>query len=305
MADGTVFEGVVTRTQSGFVTVSSGGNIITCQLRGKLKRTYGNSDLISVGDHVEFTIHEADRGMVERILPRSSLLVRLDPTPRGIHRQILIANIDQLVLIFACADPIPHLRMLDRFLVIAEKQEIPAVIVFNKVDLIGLETAKKQFGFYSSVGYPVLYTSTRTQLGVDELRTHLTGKLTAFSGPSGVGKSSLLNAVQLGLGLAARDVSDLTHKGKHTTVVRQMYSLTDGGFVVDTPGLKSLALWDTQPEELDGYFPEISPLVSDCAFTDCTHDHEPNCAVKKALADGKIHPARYDSYLRLRLGEKE
>lgn len=305
MADGTVYEGIVTRTQSGFITVNSGGNPITCQLRGKLKRTYENSDLISVGDHVEFTIHEANRGMVERILPRRCMLVRLDPTPRGIHRQILLANIDQLVLIFACADPVPHLRMLDRFLVIAEKQEIPAMIVFNKVDLIGLEKARSQFGFYEKIGYPMLFTSTRSKLGVEDLRSHLTGKLTAFSGPSGVGKSSLLNAVQSGLGLAARDVSEQTRKGKHTTVVREMYSLADGGFVVDTPGLKSLALWDTQPEELDGYFPEIAPLVSDCAFADCTHHHEPKCAVKKAVEDGIIHPARYDSYLRLRLGEKE
>ncbi len=303
MGETTIYEGVVTRTQSGFVTVNSGGNIVTCQLRGKLKRTYEHSDLISVGDHVEFTVHEAHKGMVERILPRHSMMVRLDPTPRGIHRQILLANVDQLVLIFACADPLPHLRMLDRFLVIAEKQEIPALIVFNKVDLIGLEKARSQFGFYEQVGYPVLFSSTKTGMGIDRLREHLVNKLTAFSGPSGVGKSSLLNAVESGLGLAAREVSDLTGKGKHTTVVREMFTLKDGGFVVDTPGLKSLALWDTEPEELDGYFPEIRPLVEHCAFSDCTHEHEPNCAVKEAVENGKIHPARYDSYLRLRFGE--
>lgn len=275
---------------------------MVCQLRGRLKHGRQNTDLVAVGDLVQYRIHEDGKGMIETVLPRSCMLARLDPTPNGLYRQIMLANIDQLILIFACADPFPHLRMLDRFLVIAEKQEIPVTILFNKVDLIGLDLARQNFDFYRDIGYPVLYTSVIEELGLQELKSLLTGRLTAFSGPSGVGKSSLLNAIQPGLGIAARDVSEQTKKGKHTTVVREMYALDGGGFVVDTPGLKSLALWDTQPEELDGYFPEIRPLVADCLFSDCTHQHEPDCAVKKAVEEGRIFPARYESYLKLRFG---
>lgn len=303
MVEQQLHEGIITRTQSGFMTIASDVGVVTCQLRGKLRNSREHSDLISVGDHVEFSIHADGKGMVESILPRKNMLIRLDPTPRGVHRQILLCNIDQLVLIFACADPEPHLRMLDRFLVIAEKQQIPVMIVFNKVDLIGLASAVERFGYFEPIGYKVMYTSVKDALGIDQLYSVLKGKMTAFSGPSGVGKSSLLNAIQPGLGIAARDVSNTTHKGKHTTVVREMYPLVGGGFVVDTPGLKSLALWDTQPEELDGYFPELGELVADCSFNDCTHRQEKGCAVKQAVEDGKVHPARYESYLKLRFGE--
>jgi ribosome biogenesis GTPase / thiamine phosphate phosphatase len=303
MFDQELHEGVITRTQSGFMTIRSDAGIVTCQLRGKVKNSHIRSDLIAVGDRIQFTLQSEGKGMVENILPRTRMLVRLDPTPHGIYRQIMLANLDQLILIFACADPFPHLRMLDRFLVIAEKQEIPVAIVFNKIDLIGLEKAKANFSFYEEIGYPVLYTSVKQKIGLYELRNRLIGKLTAFSGPSGVGKSSLLNSIQDGLGVAARDVSSQTGKGRHTTVVREMYALDDGGYVVDTPGLKSLALWDTQPEELDGYFPEIRDLVAGCAFSDCTHRSEPGCAVKTAVEEGRVYPARYESYLRLRYGE--
>ena len=213
--------GTVIRTQSGFVTVSSPTGPVVCQLRGKLKHGRINSDLVAVGDRIEYSLHENSKGMVETILPRTCMLVRLDPTPHGLYRQILLSNIDQLILIFACADPFPHLRMLDRFLVIAEKQEIPVRIVFNKIDLIGLDTARELFGFYEKIGYPMLFTSVKQEVGLDTLRDLLVGKTTAFSGPSGAGKSSLLNAIQPGLGIAARGVSDFTGKGKHTTVVRR------------------------------------------------------------------------------------
>jgi ribosome biogenesis GTPase / thiamine phosphate phosphatase len=215
----------------------------------------------------------------------------------------LVANLDQLVLVFACAYPEPHLRMLDRFLVIAEKQGIPAVIVANKVDLIGIKEARKIFSLYTQLGYPVIYTSAEDGTGMDKFSRVLKGKISALAGPSGVGKTSLLNTLQPHLGLEVRKISEFNERGRHTTVVRQMFPLEKGGYVADLPGLRSLALWDLEPEEIDGYFPELRPLVSSCQFNDCTHLDEPGCAVRAAAEAGKIHPERYESYLRLRFGE--
>lgn len=231
--------------------------------------------------------------------------MRLAPTPRGIYQQVLLANPDQVVLVFAVANPSPRLRMLDRFLVICEKQGIPPVIVANKTDLITQEEALALFGHYPSLGYPVIYSSARSGQGIEALRTMLTGRISALSGPSGVGKSSLLNALQPHLGLAVRDVSEQTSKGRHTTTVRQLYPLEGGGYVADTPGIRTLALWDTEPEELDGYFPDLRDLVSDCQYNDCTHRFEAGCAVRAAVTEGKVHPERYESYIRLRYGEDE
>jgi ribosome biogenesis GTPase len=298
-----ITSGVVIRSQSGFYHVQTSIGRIVCQLRGKLKRNRFDGDVLAVGDKVDISIHAEGVGMIEVIHPRTSMLARLAPTPKGVYRQILLANVEQVILIFACTNPEPHLRMLDRYLVIAEKQKLPVVIVFNKLDLVTPEEAESKFGFYKSIGYPVLFTSKIMEKSIENLKHRLTGKLNAFTGPSGVGKSTLLNLIQPGLGLAAREVSDSTSKGRHTTVVREMFSLPDEGFVVDTPGIKALALWDTEPEELDGYFPEIAPVVQFCKFNDCTHRMEPGCAVRKAVSEGSIHPARYDSYLRLRYGE--
>ncbi len=298
--------GLVIRSQSGFYTVhTEDGDEIVCRLRGKLKRGPRRGDLVAVGDWVRFRRLPDGTGLIEAIEPRTRKLSRMAPTPRGEYEQIIIANPDQAVFVFACAQPEPRLRMLDRFLVISEKQEIPALIVANKVDLVGKEKAKEIFGHYETIGYPVVYTSVVTGEGVDELRERLTGKVSVFAGPSGVGKSSLLNAIQPGLGLAVREISKATGKGKHTTVVRQMFPLEGGGWVADTPGLKALSLWDIEPEELDGYFPEFRDLVPLCRFSDCTHTHEPGCAIRQAVAEGKIHPERYRSYLRLRLGGEE
>jgi len=296
--------GQVTRLQSGFYTVRTEQGAVTCFLRGRLKRRDYQGDVIAVGDRVQISLQNDSTGAIEEIMPRNNALVRLDPTPRGVYRQILLANPDQVVLVFACAQPAPHLRMLDRFLVIAEKAALPALIVANKMDLVGSREAHKTFSIYPPLGYDVLYTSAKQSKGVDALRERLTGKLSAFAGPSGVGKSSLLNAIQPELGLAAGEVSRYTGRGRHTTIVRQMYPLQSGGFVADLPGLRSLALWDTQPEELDGYFPELRDLVASCQFNDCTHRDEPGCAVRQAVEEGTVHPERYESYLKLRFGEE-
>jgi ribosome biogenesis GTPase len=305
--------GLIVRSQSGFFTVQTESGILTCHLRGRLKQGKHVGDIAAVGDRVQVTRQPDGTGSIESVEARSRSLVRLDPRPRGVYQQVLLANPDQAVFVFACANPSPHLRMLDRFLVIAEKQGIPAVIVANKVDLVGQASAEALFGFYPPIGYSLIYTCATPALaggaresgqGVEELRERLAGKVSALAGPSGVGKSSLLNAIQPGLGLAVKEISQAFDKGRHTTTVRELFPLEGGGYVADTPGLRSLALWDAEPEELDGYFPEIAPLVEHCQFNDCNHKSEPGCAVRAAVQAGTVHPQRYESYLRLRAGEE-
>ncbi len=278
------------------------GGTISCQIRGRLKQGKHKGDILAVGDRVRISILPEGTGMVEEVLPRKRAIVRMDPRPRGVYKQILLANPDQAIFVFACTNPKPRLRMLDRFLVIAEQQKIPAVIVANKVDLLGEEKANQLFGHYAKIGYQVLYTSAEENIGIDLLRHTLEGKLSALAGPSGVGKSSLMNAMQPGLGLEVEEISQALNRGKHTTNFRQLLPLKNGGYVADTPGWKSLALWDTEPEELDGYFPEIAILVPQCRFNDCSHVHEPGCAVLEAVNNGQLHQQRFESFLRMRDG---
>lgn len=303
MSNPNLFTGIITTAHSGFFTVQSKeiGLPIICRLRGKLTKGPRISDIVTIGDYVHITRLPDGSGVIDEVLPRKSEIARRSPRKKE-YRQILLSNVDQAVFVFACAQPSPKLRMLDRFLVIAEKQKIPAMIVFNKVDLVEVESAQVQFGFYSKLGYEVIYTSTYENIGVDTLKARLQGRLSALAGPSGVGKSSLLNAIQPGLGLSIGEISRAADKGKHTTNFRQLHELIGGGWVADAPGWKSLALWDTEPAELDAYFPELYTLVKDCQFSDCTHTHEPGCAVLAALNSKNIFRERYDSYLRLRAG---
>ncbi len=298
-------QGYVVKSQSGFFTVETEQGPVVCQLRGRLKKGRRAGDVVAVGDRVKVTPLDGETGMIEEVEPRRHMFARLAPDPQGEYLQILIANPDQVVLVFACDQPAPRLGMLDRFLVIAEKQAVPAMIVANKVDLVGLEQAERIFGHYQPLGYDVLYASALSDLGIAGLRQRLAQKVSLFTGPSGVGKSSLLNAVQPGLGLQVNRISRATRKGRHTTVVREMFPLEGGGYVADTPGLKALALWDIEPEELDAYFPEMRDLVAACVFSDCTHVHEPGCAVRRAVETGAINLERYQSYLKMRFGEQD
>lgn len=301
-----LFRGRVLRAQSGFFTVKTEqAGILVCQIRGRLKQGPKLGDIIAIGDWVKVSRQGEEAGMIEEVEPRKTMLYRMAPTPRGEYQQVIIANADQAVFVYAAAQPAPRLRMLDRFLVIAEKEHITSIIVANKVDLSSMEKARTLFDRYQKIGYPVLYTSVISHQGIEQLKQTLIDKVSLFAGPSGVGKTSLLNQIQPGLGLAVREVSESTQKGKHTTVARKLVPLDEGGYVADTPGLKALDLWDIEPEEVDGYFPEISARVSDCRFSDCTHIHEPGCAVKEAVEHKEIHPERYQSYLRMRQIEED
>jgi ribosome biogenesis GTPase len=293
--------GLIVKAQSGFFWVNTGAGLIVCQLRGKLKQGKAKGDIAALGDKVDITILNDGSGTIDSVHERTQQIARLDPRPGGVYRQVLLANPDQAVFVFACAHPSPRLKMLDRFLVIAEKQQIPVLIAANKTDLV--EDPRSIFGMYDEIGYRVIYTSAKTGSGLEELRSRLQNKISAFAGPSGVGKSSLLNALQPGLGLAVNEVSEAVNKGRHTTVSRQLFPLDGGGYVADTPGWKSLGLWDTEPEEIDAYFPELRGLVENCQFSDCSHQHEPGCAVLAALKEGKIHQERYESFVRLRSGK--
>lgn len=276
----------------------------TCQLRGRMKQDQLNETIAAVGDKVVLTQLKDQIGVIEKVLPRHSSFYRMAPTARGEFKQVLLANPDQICPVFSCANPLPSFRMLDRFLVIAEKQHIPILILANKIDLTEEKSARELFSIYLRIGYNVLFTSAKKQIGIKELRDSLNGKISAFTGPSGVGKSSLLNQVQPNLGLKIGELKETAaRKGKHTTVVRELFPLEGGGFVADMPGLRTLTLWDTEPEELDAYFPELRSLVADCQFSDCSHISEPGCAVKKAVVEGRVHPYRYESYIRLRMGD--
>jgi ribosome biogenesis GTPase len=269
-----------------------------------LKRGSKEGGLAAIGDRVFVCQIAGGEGLIESIEPRQRMISRLAPLPRGEYEQIIIANPDQIVLVFACAEPAPRMRMLDRFLIIAEEQSVPVLIVANKIDLVSMDFSRDLFDHYGELGYELIYSSVPNREGLAALQEQFTGKISALAGPSGAGKSSLLNAIQPGLGLTIQNVSQSTGKGKHTTVSSELFPLEGGGYVADTPGLKALALWDIEPEELDGYFPEMRALVAQCQFSDCTHVHEPDCAIIKGVEQGLIHPSRYDSYLRLRFEEE-
>ncbi len=300
-------EGRIIKALSGFFTVDTSAGPIICQLPGRMKKERLDTDIATVGDWVTISLNEDGSGLIEFVAERQSVLSRSRPSAYNVRRlsvdreQVLVANPDQIVLVFSIKKPRPSLRKLDRFLVVAELNELPAVICVNKIDLVkNIDDARQQFQVYEDIGYEVIYTSVISAAGIDALSASLQGKISVLTGSSGVGKSSLLNAIQPGLGLSVSEVSQATEKGLHTTRHAEMFPLEIGGYVVDTPGIRGLALFDVEPEELDAYFREIAPLVVDCQFSDCTHRHEPGCMVLAALKEGRISPARYDSYLRLR-----
>ena len=284
---------------------------VEAALRGRLKREPDESPRrgddgerikLAVGDEV--VIEPDTRGgawAICEILPRRSRLARR--APGGAYgERIVAANVDQVVVVFAAAKPEPHTRMLDRFLVIAEANELAARVIVNKIDLTGEQAAHELFGPYERAGYPLHYTSTKRGDGLAAVRAMLGGRVSVFTGPSGVGKSSLLNALFPGLSLRIGEISESVNKGRHTTVGATMIPLPDeqGGYVVDTPGLREVGMWALSAGHLDACFPEIRPFIAQCRFADCTHTVEPDCAVKDAVARGDVSSERFASYLKLR-----
>jgi ribosome biogenesis GTPase len=297
------FDGLVIRSQSGFNTVRAGAETIVCSLPGRFKqgrRTVKNP--IVVGDHVLARRLSETEGVIERIHPRRNELARAAAGGTGL-KHVLAANLDLVVLAAALLEPPLNLPRLDRYLLAAEQSEIAPLILITKLDLGSLEEAEALMLPYRDIGYHVVLSSARTGLGLDQLRAMLAGRISTIIGSSGVGKSTLLNALQPGLHLKAAEVSASTGKGRHTTTVAELIPLDIGGFLADTPGLRELAPWNITPEELPQLFPEMRPYLDACRFARCTHLHEPGCAVRRALEEGLIGPERYRTYVRIRTEE--
>jgi ribosome biogenesis GTPase len=288
------------------VVEAEDGTLFRCAVRRLLKQLVTDSrNIISTGDIVWFrsatatpraaTVPEEDvpEGLVERVEPRHGVLTR---TSRR-REHVLVANVDQLVIVMSLVEPALKVHLIDRYIASAGQGGLNPIICLNKADLVDAELLQPLIGSYSQVGIVAFLTSAVTGQGLDQLRRFLAGRATVFSGQSGVGKSSLLNALQPGLALRVREVSDVNQKGKHTTTTAQLIRLDAGGWVVDTPGLRQLELWDIRPEDVEGFFPEFRPYVALCAFPDCTHTHEAGCAVKRAVARKQISDRRYVSYL--------
>jgi ribosome biogenesis GTPase len=240
----------------------------------------------------------AGEGVIERVEPRHGLLTRAS---RG-REHVLVANVDQVVIVMSLVEPDLKPHLIDRYLASAEQGGIAPIICLNKADLADHAACQPILGLYSQLGIPTLLTSAASGLGVERLRRLLKDRETVFAGQSGVGKSSLLNALQPGLDLRVREVSESTQKGKHTTTTAELLRLDFGGWVVDTPGIRQFQLWDILPEEVEGFFPEMRPFVPLCAYPDCTHTHEDRCAVKDAVERRLISEHRYSSYLGLFTG---
>ena len=303
----TTTRGMVLRARSGFYTVATDdGDRVEARLRGRVKRDRQASDLAVIGDRVELVRLPDGTGAIEGVETRESRFSRRQPGPRGAWREdVMVANPDLVVAVFSCERPPPNPRLIDRFLVVAEYNEVSAIVVANKVDLVTPAAARDVFGAYERIGYQVIYTSARANIGIEAFRMRLAGRLSIVTGPSGVGKSTLLNALQPGLQLTTGEVSDVLHKGKHTTTHAELHPLEGpgGGFVADTPGIRELGLWQIPPQELAWCFPELRAHLSGCAFNDCTHLHEPRCAVRTAVERGEVSAERYDSYRRMLTGD--
>jgi ribosome biogenesis GTPase len=275
--------GVVIKAYQGYYDVQTEQKVVLCTVRGRLKQ---ERFMLFVGDQVEYKISGGNKGVIETILPRSSLLQRP-----------LVANVNQVVLTFACRNPDYSLPMVDRFLVLAEVSQLHSVLCFNKLDLADTQELENVAELYRSIDYPVVLAAARQNNGIAELQSLLFNRITVFAGPSGVGKSTLLNAIDPGLSLKTGEISEKIRRGKHTTRHAELLPLAGGGFVVDTPGFSFTEFIDMPEAAAKGCFPEFYKLDKPCKFSTCLHDSEPQCSVKAAAVSGTISKSRYQNYL--------
>ncbi len=310
--------GLVVKEQSGFFWVEvADGTVYMCRLRGRLMEDAQSSDIAAIGDRVQISILENDesgeKGVVEAVEERHSVLSRSARTvgQRGAgdaeREHVIMANADAILFVFAAAQPAPKTHLLDRMLVAGEISGVEElVIVVNKIDLEDPTNIDAMFQPYVAMGYTVIYTSAKEGRGVEALRDILRGKISAFSGPSGVGKTSLLNRLQPDLGRQVKQVSNYHQEGVHTTRDSALIKLDEAlyganTYLADTPGMRTINVYDVEPEELDGHFRDIAAHVEQCKFRNCKHNrNDPGCAVRQAALDGRIAKARYKSYMKLR-----
>jgi ribosome biogenesis GTPase len=279
---------------------SEAGAIYRCVTRGLLKTLQTDQrHVLATGDIVWFRPEGDQHGVIQRVEPRHGVLSR---TSRG-RQHVLVANVDQVVIVASAAEPHLKPNLVDRLIVTAEKNGIRPIICINKIDLIDPADLQPLIGVLSQLGYDVFPASVKTGLAIDRLRRAMLGKASVVTGQSGVGKSSILNCIDPALKLRVQQVSAESQKGRHTTSTARLLPLKPSGYVVDTPGIRQFQLWDVVSQEVAGFYREFRPYVSKCRFPDCTHTHEIDCTVKGAVADGHIDPRRYESYVQLQCGE--
>ncbi|MFN8299954.1 MAG: ribosome small subunit-dependent GTPase A [Chitinophagales bacterium] len=296
---------VIKSTGSWYDVLTENGDVLKARLKGVFRLDESkekDSNPVAVGDNVSMEQGENDETYtIKEIEERRNYIVRTSPKHKG-ARQIIAANMDQCLLIATMANPRTSMGFIDRFLITAEAYHIPAIIVFNKQDLLDVKTKSKQqhvAGIYSRIGYKTIFTSAETGEGLEELKGLLKNKTTLVSGHSGVGKSSLLNLLEPELDLRTGEISKFSGKGMHTTTFAEMHLLDNNARVIDTPGIREFGLLDFKPEEISHYYIEMRELLTECKFNNCLHENEPGCAVKKAYEDGRIAEERYVSYLNI------
>ena len=293
---------VLSATGLNTIVQNEQGEQYECTVR-RLVRTMARDarNAVVAGDIVLFQPLDDQYGVIERVEPRRSTLSRGSKR----YEHVIVANVDQVVIVVSAVNPDLKPSLIDRFIISAAKGEADPLICINKADLVDPADLQPILGLYGQLGYQVVLTSAETGAGLPFLRNLLKGQQSVFTGQSGVGKSSLLNRIQPGLAQETKKVSEMTHKGRHTTRRAVLIALEFGGWVVDTPGIRQLGLWDVLPEEVEGFFVEFRPFVALCHFPDCSHTHESGCRVKQAVAAGLISRTRYHSYLRIMSGQEE